>query len=849
MAINYLEKALELAKTQNNNRLTGAILNSIGLNKSFIGNNTESIKLITDSILILKEIFEREKLRSDESGYGIAIGNLGIAYSAQSQYGKAIEAYSEALAIHRRLGEKVYEARILNNMGMTYSALQDLLKADDFFQRALILVKNTNDPKLETTILLGLGGLSLSAEKPDISIDYFNRSLKIARKLKNSTLEAISLSNLGLTYLVLKDYPQSKKMHIESKLIFTRINDLLGLGLVQSNLGIAELHMNELGLALQCFHDALLNFRKVGSKNGIGMALMGLKAVYSTKASTFYSPLLAIHFGKKSINSFQEVRKEIKSLEKSTQKSYIDSLNTVYRAVSDLLVEQGRLSEAQQILDLLKNQEYFDFIRRDLAFAKALEGRLDLTPREKAAYDEYTKIADELAGVAAELQKLEKKQQLNETTPEEDKRIEILKPKRAAATTVFEAFLRDLPKRFPKKTQVEVDHIAMVGNSRSLVSTLATLSEKTEQKPVAVYTLVGEDRLSLLVVTKESGLISRQVPVTAAKIHEAVFAFKQDLMNPRADPTKWGTVLYDYLIRPIEPDLNGADPTTLMWSLDDTLRYIPMAALWDSKKKQYLIEKYAGSLFAFNSLDKLREAHEGEWSGLAAGTSQKFGDFDALSGVEAELEPIGPGGSLPGKRLLNADFTKKNFLREVYGRPIVHIASHFDLKPGDWRQSALLLGDGTRWNMEEMNNDSSSSLFKDVDLLLLSACNTATAAGKQGEKTDGSEFEGFAALAQNLGAKAVVASLWPVSDIGTSSLMRRFYVLRQEAPERSKIQTLRQAQLDLLTGIVKEAPTGVIKGPLSGQTPTAVTTFSSDPNAPLAHPYYWASFVLVGNWR
>jgi CHAT domain-containing protein len=84
-----------------------------------------------------------------------------------------------------------------------------------------------------------------------------------------------------------------------------------------------------------------------------------------------------------------------------------------------------------------------------------------------------------------------------------------------------------------------------------------------------------------------------------------------------------------------------------------------------------------------------------------------------------------------------------------------------------------------------------------------------------GGAANGREFEGFGALVQNRGAKAVIASLWSVSDQSTARLMTAFYAARRTG--LSKAAALQSAQLALLAG-------------------------------PDAHPYHWAPFILMGNW-
>jgi CHAT domain-containing protein len=110
---------------------------------------------------------------------------------------------------------------------------------------------------------------------------------------------------------------------------------------------------------------------------------------------------------------------------------------------------------------------------------------------------------------------------------------------------------------------------------------------------------------------------------------------------------------------------------------------------------------------------------------------------------------------------------------------------------------------------------------------------------------NGKEVEGFGVLAQRGGAGAVLASLWPVADSSTSELMRTFYANREA--RQSKAEALRQAQLTLLQG--STGVPGGVRGFDPAREPGEAPPFTPDPRAPYAHPYYWAPFILIGNWR
>jgi CHAT domain-containing protein len=159
----------------------------------------------------------------------------------------------------------------------------------------------------------------------------------------------------------------------------------------------------------------------------------------------------------------------------------------------------------------------------------------------------------------------------------------------------------------------------------------------------------------------------------------------------------------------------------------------------------------------------------------------------------------------------------------------------------------LLLGDGSFLSLAQIK--SLPNIFGGVELLTLSACNTATG----GSGANGKEVEGFGVLAQRQGAKAVVASLWPVADRSTKLLMQEFYRSREARNGESKIAALREAQLKLLRGEITVDTTQSTTRQITHEEPqpgeVKLRLFMLDSKAPFAHPYYWAPFILIGNWK
>jgi CHAT domain-containing protein len=182
---------------------------------------------------------------------------------------------------------------------------------------------------------------------------------------------------------------------------------------------------------------------------------------------------------------------------------------------------------------------------------------------------------------------------------------------------------------------------------------------------------------------------------------------------------------------------------------------------------------------------------------------------------------------------------------------VLHVASHFRFVAGDGDRSVLLPGVGDPIRLREL----AAWQWSDVEMLVLSACDTATGGGIN---ENGKELEGLAAAVHERGAQSVIASLWKVADASTAELMRRFYAERTANPAQmiTRAQALQRAQLALLRGegqaggaAAQAAMRGATRVDASGRpAPAPAVAAPADPQRPWAHPFFWAPFVLSGNW-
>ena len=145
---------------------------------------------------------------------------------------------------------------------------------------------------------------------------------------------------------------------------------------------------------------------------------------------------------------------------------------------------------------------------------------------------------------------------------------------------------------------------------------------------------------------------------------------------------------------------------------------------------------------------------------------------------------------------------------------------------------------GFAWNLSNMEN--SPVTFHGTRLLTLSACSTA----RDYTSRNGLEMDSLGMVAQQKDAEAVLATLWDVNDASTSRLMSDFYGRWVKNPAAGKAEALRQAQLAFLHGPAVAAKSGSGRGFEIAQESSSETH-----NAGYSHPFYWAPFVLIGNYQ
>jgi len=819
-ALQSWEQALAIYREIGDRGGEGGALGNLGVAYDSLGQYPQAIDYYEQRLAIAREI-------GNLRGEGIALGNLGNVYYNLGQYPQSIDYSEQSLAIARKVGDRDGEGTALGNLGVVYRSLGQYPQAIDYSGRSLAIAREIGDRAGEGSALVNLGVVYLSLGQYPQAIDSYEQSLAIVREIGDRDGEGFALGNLCAVYLSLGQYPQAIDYSEQSLAIAREIGDRDGEGRTLVNLGNAYLRVGQHPQAIDSYEQSLAIAREIGDRAVEGKVLGNLGSLFAKQDQ----PELAIIFLKASVQVREAIRGDISSLDTALQQSYTDTVAGTYRRLADLLLQQGRIPEAQQVLDLLKIEELSEFAHTTRA---TWTGRdLAYTDPEQAVITAH----GSLIALGGQLTTCETTNCAQLETLYSQ--LEALKRQYEDQVTEFEATIR--------ANRADDEIFQTPGNISGEAEALLAAYAEDGQKAVLIYPFVLEDKLWLVWATAGNVVGSVEVPVPQGELSIAVQRFGELLQNPQAgslaDLQATSQQLYSWIIEPLDAELAKNDIDHLIFVNDRVTRYIPMAALFDGER--FLLERYRISTVLAPGLTDTtaRLAPVEATNVLGLGLSQAVANFDALPGVVKELSGIvrdaakGYSGIYPGQVLLDNEFTLETLQTNVANHQVLHVATHAAFVPGRAEESFIVLGNGERLTITDI--EVMERRLRDLHLVVLSACQTALG----GEAGDGTEIAGISSYFLEAGrAETVIASLWKVNDDSTSLLMQRFYELLATG-ELTKAEALRQAQLSLLYDEDTETRLAASR---------ATIQVESRDGSPLSaigfqHPYHWAPFILIGN--
>ena len=558
-ALALYEKALEIAGKAEDRSTRGRILDKMGASYAEQGKYSLALKTYEEALIN----FRKGGIAS--STRGITLKNIGLVHASKGQYEKALFSYEESLTSHRFAlnRNRAEEASTVSCQGLLASYLGQYSKSLELYQSALSIYRELGYRASEGEMLSLIGDSYASQKDFKKALEFYQQALLIHDEVGNLPSKITTLSDMGKTYSVIND-SRTLTTHQMALKIARQVDSRPRTSQVLNNFAQAQIQLGQFTEAQSSLQEAIAIAREIGNTPIEAQALSNLAAL-QTKQS---QPALAIVLYKQSVIQYENIRKGLAPLPKDQQESYTKTVAQTYRNLAELLIQQNRLLEAQQILDLLKLQEIKDYTPPSRNAVQQAE--LQLTETEQTIAKQYNSL------ISFRQQLNQCKGKLNDTNCDKLRQVELQQSK------ALIQFMDQLAKVSDRCKNAE--SCTLPGNSST-----AAANEMIRKQPgsIVILPVVLEKTMWILVIA-ENGIITRyETKVDRLTLGKKVLELRQLLQNPNSDLTQLQTTskqLYDWLIRPIEPTIKASKhPPKLIFALDRVTRYIPMGVLYDGQ--------------------------------------------------------------------------------------------------------------------------------------------------------------------------------------------------------------------------------------------------------------------------
>ncbi|MEH2422187.1 MAG: CHAT domain-containing protein [Nostoc sp.] len=822
-ALKVLEQAAIDFRNSGDKLNQAMVLSNLSLTYQQLGQVTEAEKAITQSLNLLPS------LDTSKDYFAIMAQALDVQGKLQLMQGQteaALSTWQKAAEIYQQIGDKetlirnrINSAQAMQALGLYHQAQKTLTEVE---QTLTSLTKLS----IKTSGLLGLGNVLRSVGDLDKSRTILEQSLVVAKQVQSSKAIADTLLSLGNTAFTqgksqlsigntelaqqqiqaaLRFYQQTATIAPPTTRLKAQLNQL---SLIVEILN-QKSDENTLKEALSLSSQIRSEINKLlTSRNSIYTRIQFASILKKLRHQTTISGLSNLDIAQLLSPAVQQAKNLKDPRAESYALGFLGGLYENNKQLSDALaLTEKALFIAQSINAsdiiyqwqwqqgrLLKQQgDIKGAIFAYNAAYKTLESlRSDLVT---ASQDVQFSFRESVEPVYRELVELQlRTENLEQDTPESSQYK--LKQARQVVESLQLAELNNFFRSPCLEPIVEIDKVVT-----------------QDKKAAIIYPIILSNSLEVILTLPNQQLHHYTSNISHEKVENTIALLRKYLPDVAAtsEVKQQSQKIYDWLIKPAQAELSNSGITTLVFVLDGELRNIPMGVLYDQQNKKYLMEKYAIALTAGLQLLDPKPLQKVQLNALIAGVGEARSiegrKFSPLKNVAGELKEIKT--EIPNSQeFLNQKFIDNNLRNKLQASPysVVHLATHGEFSSDPERTFLLTWDKLLKVKQFDTLLRVSDNRSRNIELLVLSACKTALG--------DQRAALGLAGIAVRAGARSTLASLWSVDDESTSQLMSEFY--RELKTGINKAQALQQAQL---------------------------AVFAKEKS-----PYFWAPYVLVGNW-
>jgi tetratricopeptide (TPR) repeat protein len=750
----------------------------------------------------------------------MSLNNIGNSYHYLEQHEKAIEYFM--LALEQRIELFGYNHRriasVFNNLGNVYFDQKEFEKSKKAHLRALNIRKNifNSDHSILIYSYTNLARTYDALNNSDSALFYSKLAISIHEKNYEGTTDLLAAiyQNLGVFYQNNKIYDKANYYLNKSLAHYTNNYGIKHprVGSIMNALGELKADQSDYQLAVAYYQKGLIaiveDFESTDPLDNPTSAFVldpgELIKIFNGKATALYS----IYKQNRELDKELLSRQLFATLKAADQ--YIQHFRKDMSRRSDIqnLGEQSIF--IYKILVDLNNKQFVltaDESYVDSAFVAMEKSKSNLLLRQLTDYRAKidASIPDSLLSKQIELQIL-----INEYKSKGE--LTSLHKMQKEYEKLISSFEKGFPEYYDLKYRYQFGSTDEVkGNLKS-------------NEALIEYQIVDSLLFTLYIDKENRKIIKKPLPSDFSKLVVDYMTYLSDPTIPRDEEIENLTdKLSETLFGSVLNESRELDHLIII--PDGIIGVIPLETLNDLYQDGYLFSQY-NIQYAYSAKTLFYDRRDTNASGqiIYGGFAPFYDDAlkrESFSTLRSSITPLywnkveveSISESLGGEKFIGTNATESNFITHANKYEIVHLATHASLDQDDPMNSRLffdLLNDSLQDGM--LHAFEIYNLNLNADLVVLSACNTGT-----GEFSDGEGVMSIAHAFRYSGASGVVMSHWPVDDNSTYKIMSSFFENLSNGDGKS--MALRKAKLD----------------------------FISEAEPERKHPFYWASFTLIGD--
>jgi len=794
-AIEYHEKSLKINKEIGNKDGESKCYANLGSAYRSLGDLGTAIENHQKALKINKEI-------GDRVGELACYANLGLAFDSLGDFKRAVENHEKALEIAKNVGDAADESKCYTNLGIAYSSLGEFRRAIEYHKKAQRVYRENGDRSGASACYMDLGVVYSKLGDLEKAIEYYRKGLKAKKRIGEKAGEIKCLTNLGVAYYRLRNFGKAIEYHERARKIATEIGDRADEAACYGNLGLAFNGLGDYAKAIDYHRKSLKIVTEISDRAGESKCLTNLAAVYlnlgdSKKAIEHCKKSLLINRETGDIDSQRIVSLNLSRIyyESKPKLSYDYCKDSI--ELSEVI--SGRLVEEEHKMG------FYSLVSDAYQYMVPLCLRLG-KPKEAFEYTESSKsraFLDLLATtkikpvsqITGKLRSLLDEEEANLARLRE---IQISHLKRIIIPMEpgeIEKISGDLDRVYSKIEQYDPEYVyTRRGKPLSVNKIQETLSSQGRDVVLAEYFVTRDKTFIFVLSSREKKLHAVSVPLPAEKLGLYIDNYwKETAHHPELrDIGDTWLGLSGYLIEPVSSYFTEGD--LIYFVPYGLLHYLPIHAL--ELRGEPLIRRHP---IAYSPSASLMRFCQNKGSDRIKSCASFGVVFEEESTKVAEAFNTQPfNGHLA---------TKEKVFQNCIDKDVIHFSCH------GYFDNVNPLSSGIELHGHEVLSAREIFHMKlNAELVTLSACQTGI-----NQRSPGDELIGLTRAFIYAGASSVIVSLWSVDARSTQELMLDFYKLLRNGMD--KATAFQEAQKKIMEK--KE----------------------------YSHPYYWAPFILIGDWK